>query len=85
MEFVEDTRTGAPLPRALKFAETFTEQALAAGLVVWPNTGHVDGTRGDLVMLAPPFIVTEPELDEIVTRFATALDRTLTAVSAGVR
>jgi len=85
IEFVEDTKVGTPLPRALRFAETFTEQALAVGLVVWPNVGHVDGTQGDLVMLAPPFIVTEVELDEIVTRFATALDWTLAAVSAGVR
>ena len=85
IEFVEDTKVGTPLPRALRFAETFTEQALAVGLVVWPNVGHVDGTQGDLVMLAPPFIVTEVELDEIVSRFATALDWTLAAVSAGVR
>lgn len=85
IEFVEDTKVDTPLPRALRFAETFTEQALAVGLVVWPNVGHVDGTQGDLVMLAPPFIVTEVELDEIVTRFATALDWTLAAVSAGVK
>lgn len=85
IEFVGDTKVGTPLPRALRFAETFTEQALAAGLVVWPNVGHVDGTRGDLVMLAPPYIVTETEVDEIVTRFTTALDRTLAAVSAGAR
>jgi adenosylmethionine-8-amino-7-oxononanoate aminotransferase len=85
IEFVEDTKVGTPLPRTLRFAETFTEQALAAGLVVWPNVGHVDGTRGDLVMLAPPYIVTETEVDEIVTRFTAALDRTLSAVSAGAR
>ena len=84
VEFVNDTKTGAPLPRALRFAETFAEQALAAGLVVWPNVGHVDGKTGDLVMLAPPFIVTGEELDEIVTRFATALDRTLSTLAAGV-
>lgn len=85
IEFVEEAKVGTPLPRALRFAETFTEQALAAGIVVWPNVGHIDGTAGDLVMLAPPFIVTESELDEIVTRFATALDRTLAAVSVDTR
>lgn len=85
IEFVEDTRTGAPLPRSVRFAETFTAQALEAGLVVWPNTGHADGTRGDLVMLAPPYIVSEAELDEIVSRFATALDRTHAALSVAAR
>jgi adenosylmethionine-8-amino-7-oxononanoate aminotransferase len=84
VEFVNDTKAGALLPRSLRFAETFAEQALAAGLVVWPNVGHIDGKSGDLVMLAPPFIVTEAELDELVTRFATALDRTLSTLAAGV-
>jgi adenosylmethionine-8-amino-7-oxononanoate aminotransferase len=84
VEFVEDARTGAPLPRALRFAETFTAQALAAGLVVWPNVGHADGTNGDLVMLAPPFIVSTQEIDEIVARFGTALERTLSSLAVPV-
>jgi len=90
IEFVEDKATRAPLPRAARFAESFTEAAQQAGLVVWPNVGHADGTNGDLVMVAPPFIVTEQEIDEIVRRFAEALDATLksgqpSAVSSGER
>jgi len=68
IEFVRDRDTRAPFPRSAKFAERFTEAAQEAGLIVWPNTGHADGTDGDLVMLAPPFIVTETELDETVSR-----------------
>ena len=78
IEFLDEGQ--GPLPRTLRFAETFADQALEAGLVVWPNVGHVDGTSGDLVMLAPPFIVTEAELDEIVARFTIALERTRSAV-----
>jgi hypothetical protein len=84
VELVEDARSWAPLPRALKFAETFTEQALRAGLVVWPNVGHVDGTNGDLVMLAPPFIITAAEIDELVTRFGVALERTRATLAVSV-
>lgn len=76
IEFVADKKTKAPFPRALKFAEAFVAAAQDAGLIVWPNTGHADGENGDLVMLAPSFIVTEAEIDEIVVRFKTALDRT---------
>jgi adenosylmethionine-8-amino-7-oxononanoate aminotransferase len=76
IEFVADKKTKAPFPRSLKFAETFVASAQDAGLIVWPNTGHADGENGDLVMLAPSFIVTEAEIDEIVARFKTALDRT---------
>src|SRR5207245_105079 len=53
IEFVEDKATRAPFPRAARFAETLTEAAQQAGLVVWPNVGHADGTSGDLVMVAP--------------------------------
>lgn len=81
IEFVEDKATRAPFPRAAHFAETFTEAAQEAGLIVWPNVGHADGTNGDLAMVAPPFIVTEPEIAEIVTRFQAAFERTLSAVS----
>ena len=85
IEFVEDQGSRAPFPRAAHFAETFQQAALDAGLVVWPNTGQADGVNGDLAMLAPPYIVTEPELDEIVTRCSAALEATLKALNAGVR
>jgi adenosylmethionine-8-amino-7-oxononanoate aminotransferase len=73
VEFVADPSTREPLPRQARFAETFTQAALEAGLVVWPNVGHADGTRGDLAMLAPPFIVTEEEIEEMVGLFTRAL------------
>jgi adenosylmethionine-8-amino-7-oxononanoate aminotransferase len=79
IEFVADKKTKAPFPRRLKFAETFVSAALDAGLVVWPNVGHADGENGDLVMLAPPFIIAENEIDEIVLRFELALTKTLEA------
>ena len=77
---VEDKDSRSPFPRAAKFAETFTEAAQDAGLVVWPNVGHADGVNGDLVMVAPPFIVTEQEIDEIVQRLTVALDATVSKV-----
>jgi adenosylmethionine-8-amino-7-oxononanoate aminotransferase len=74
VEFVEDKQTRAPFPRSASFAEAFTAAALDAGLVVWPNIGHADGTNGDLVMIAPPFIISEEEIEEIVKRCAAALN-----------
>jgi adenosylmethionine-8-amino-7-oxononanoate aminotransferase len=46
-------------------ADRFAQAALDAGLVVWPND--------NLAMLAPPFIITEEEIDELVDRFRKAL------------
>lgn len=74
IEFVADKESRAPFPRAQRFVERFTAAAEDAGLMVWPNTGHADGTNGDLVMLAPPYIITEAEIDEIVGRFRQALE-----------
>jgi adenosylmethionine-8-amino-7-oxononanoate aminotransferase len=73
IEFVADVESRAPFPRERRFAERFAAAAERAGLMVWPNTGHADGINGDLVVLAPPFIITEAEIDEIVARLRTAL------------
>ena len=77
IEFVADPATRAPFPRAARFAETFADAALDAGLVVWPNVGQADGGLGDIAMLAPPFIVTEDEIGLIVQRFGQALRATV--------
>jgi len=74
VEFVANRTTKEPMPQADRFAERFTSKAFDNGLIVWPNIGHVDGTRGDLVMLAPPFSVTPKEISEIVERFGQALE-----------
>jgi adenosylmethionine-8-amino-7-oxononanoate aminotransferase len=82
IEFVADTGTRAPFPRSARFAETFAEAALEAGLVVWPNVGQADGTNGDLAMLAPPFVVSHEEIDLIVQRFGEALRATVERIGA---
>ena len=82
VEFVADKVSRAPLPRSLRFAERFVRTAQQQGLIVWPNVGHAAGGAGDLACLAPPFVVTEGEIDEIVHRFRRALDTT--AADAGV-
>ncbi|MEO8448604.1 MAG: aminotransferase class III-fold pyridoxal phosphate-dependent enzyme [Gemmatimonadota bacterium] len=75
IELVADQRTTAPFARREKVAERLTDAALEAGLVVWPNVGHADGTNGDAVMVAPPFVITEAEIDEMVEKLGTAIDR----------
>lgn len=83
IEFVEDKETRAPFPRTARFAETFVDAALDAGLVVWPNVGQADGTNGDIALLAPPFTIEEADIATLVARFRTALESTVAAVLAG--
>jgi len=77
VEFVKDRRTREPFLRSEKFAERFTENAFNNGLILWNNVGHVDGTNGDLVMVAPPFTVTDEEITEFIKRFKKSLEQTI--------
>ncbi|HAM36870.1 MAG TPA: aspartate aminotransferase family protein [Elusimicrobia bacterium] len=77
VEFVAEKASKKPFARGLKFAETFAESAQEAGLVVWPNMGQADGENGDIAMIAPPFIISEAEIDSLVSLFKTALNSTL--------
>ncbi len=77
IEFVEDKTARKPFDRSLRMAETLAEAAQAAGLVLWPHGGQADGRGGDLVLVGPPFIVTEDEISELVARLRTALDATI--------
>ena len=84
VELVADSQDAdvTAFPRSVHFAETVTRVALDHGLIVWPNVGHVNGTEGDLVMLAPPFTVTEEEIDAIVDRLATTIKLSVAQVSS---
>jgi adenosylmethionine-8-amino-7-oxononanoate aminotransferase len=83
VEFVADKDTKAPFPRSLRFVETLVAEAHAGGLVLWPNVGHANGDDGDLVMVAPPFIITEAEIDELVSRLEHAIRRTVARLGLG--
>jgi adenosylmethionine-8-amino-7-oxononanoate aminotransferase len=82
VELVADPATREPLPRSAHLTESLTEAALEEGLVIWPNVGHADGRNGDLVMLAPPFIVTEDQIDELLELLTRALRRAADRVGA---
>ena len=47
---------------------------------MWPNVGQSVGSDGDVIMLAPPFIINDDEIGEIVRRIAVAIERTAAEV-----
>ena len=81
IELVADRATRRCFPRAARLAERVTERAFARGLIVWPNAGHHRG-EGDLVMLGPPFTVSEEEIAEIARRLLAALREVAAEVGA---
>ena len=50
--------------------------------LVYSGTGNADGTNGDTILLGPPFVVTEPELERIAATLADAVDAAVVDVEA---
>ncbi|MCZ2292656.1 MAG: aspartate aminotransferase family protein [Burkholderiales bacterium] len=73
LELVQDRARKTPFDPALKVHAAVRREAMARGLMVYPMGGTIDGRLGDHVLLAPPFIVSDAELDAIVERLTAAL------------
>jgi len=75
VELVADRATRAPFPAERALAETIGQCAFEDGLICYASGGNVDGILGDTVILAPPYIATDSELEEIIERFVRAVER----------
>jgi len=73
IELVADRATKRTFDPALKLHARVKSEAMQRGLMCYPMGGTIDGVHGDHVLLAPPFIATRSELDEIVARIAAAI------------
>ena len=82
IELVADRASKAPFDPALKVNAALKKDAMARGLLCYPFGGTVDGRLGDHVLLAPPFIATRHDLQEIAARLAASIDA---VTSAAVR
>ena len=81
IEIVSDRGTKAPFDPSCKLHARIKHQALTRGLMIYPMGGTVDGTRGDHVLLAPPFIIDNGTIDAIVERLGDAIDAAVAAKS----
>ena len=66
IELVADRNRRRPFDRTERVAERVVAAARDRALLLYSSTGCADGTNGDLVMLGPPFVITDEELDEAV-------------------
>ena len=80
VELVADRNTRQWFDPAHKLHARLKADAMARGLLVYPMGGTVDGRVGDHVLLAPPFICSEAEIDFLVARLAESVH----AVTAGL-
>ncbi|SMB91431.1 aspartate aminotransferase family protein [Deinococcus hopiensis] len=68
-----DPTTGEAFPTP-GTAERVARAAMERGLITYPGTGAVDGTRGDHLLLGPPLSVTDGEMEEMLAGLQGALE-----------
>jgi adenosylmethionine-8-amino-7-oxononanoate aminotransferase len=79
VEFVKDKSTREPFPKESGIAEKIRQAALEKNVLTYPSQGTVDGTRGDHVLLAPPFIISLQECQLIADALQYALGKVFPA------
>ena len=77
LELVADRNTKAPFAPSRKLHAKIKAAAFAEGLICYPMGGTIDGVQGDHVLLAPPFIISQAEIAELVEKLGRALDTAL--------
>ncbi|HEV7605378.1 MAG TPA: aspartate aminotransferase family protein [Candidatus Limnocylindrales bacterium] len=74
IELVADRASREPFPRTARIAESVVAAARDRGVLVYSGTGNANGIDGDTILLGPPFVVTEAELDNIVEVLAESIE-----------
>jgi adenosylmethionine-8-amino-7-oxononanoate aminotransferase len=77
IELVDDRDTKAPFDPELKIAAKIKKSAQNNGLLCYPMSGTIDGKLGDHVLLAPPFVISNNELDELVDKLSVTIDQVI--------
>ena len=74
IELVADRETRQPFARTARVTERVVTAAREAGVLVYSGTGNANGTDGDTILLGPPFVVTDAEIERIVEVVRSAID-----------
>lgn len=81
VEFVKDKGTREPFPREKNVKMDIITTCLLKGVFFYPGYWQDGEGRGDHIMIAPPFIITEEQIDECVG----VLRETVEELHKGVR
>tara|TARA_R110002096_G_scaffold51390_2_gene134369 strand:+ start:21047 stop:22372 length:1326 start_codon:yes stop_codon:yes gene_type:complete len=79
IELVADRETKTPFDSSRAIAGKIKKHAFEAGLICYPMPGTRDGKSGDHILLAPPFIITEDQIGEVVEKLGIAIKQALDA------
>ncbi len=77
LEFVKDKETKEPFDPSEKINVKIKSAAMAEGLMCYAMGGTIDGRLGDHIMFAPPFIIDNKHVEEIIEKFERAVTKVL--------
>jgi adenosylmethionine-8-amino-7-oxononanoate aminotransferase len=81
VELVRDRATKVPFPRSAKLVESVLRIARNHGLLLYSGTGNANGTDGDIVLMGPPFVITDEELVRLADGLLDALDQAVAGIA----
>ncbi|GAB4177480.1 MAG: aspartate aminotransferase family protein [Rhodocyclaceae bacterium] len=82
IEMVADRASKRPFDSARGLHAAIKREAMARGLCCYPMGGTIDGRNGDHVLLAPPYIIDELHVAEILDKLVPAIDAAIAATRA---
>ncbi len=82
IELVRERATREPFPPALRATNRVLAAAMRRGLFVYPATGMAEERGGDGLMVTPPFVIGEAEIEFIADALRGALDEVGPRLSA---
>ena len=77
IELVADKAAKAPFAPEKRLAAGIKKAAFEQGLICYPMSGTRDGVNGDHILLAPPFIIEDDQIDEVVTKLDASISSCL--------
>jgi len=75
IELVEDRETKKPFAPSLAISKKIKDLAFSAGLICYPMSGTRDGINGDHILLAPPYIINDSQIDEVVGKLSLSISQ----------
>ena len=80
VEIVSDRESKVPFDYSHGLNKKIKAAAFDAGLICYPMGGTIDGKSGDHILLAPPFIIEDDQITELVDKLAVAIDVAIAGV-----
>jgi adenosylmethionine-8-amino-7-oxononanoate aminotransferase len=74
IELVADRATRMPFPPGLHVSRKLLRRAMELGVVLYPASGMAGDQGGDAIMIAPPFVIGQAEVDLIAKTLRQCFD-----------